>query len=66
MISINDKKMCSGCGACAQICPKNCIQMHYDREGFIYPKGTPENCINCGLCEKVCHEQHPFEKHKPL
>ena len=26
-----------------------------DEEGFVYPMLTsPENCIECGLCEKVC------------
>lgn len=65
MIKITDKKLCSGCGACQQICPKGCINMQFDTEGFLYPNVTSENCINCGLCETICHEQHPFEKHAP-
>lgn len=38
MIRINDKKKCMGCSACSQICPKDCIAMEMDAEGFVYPK----------------------------
>ncbi len=54
MISITDKTKCCGCHACANICPKHCIEMVYDDEGFLYPKVDKEKCINCGLCEKIC------------
>lgn len=53
-IEIGDKSQCSGCFACYQKCPKKCIEMEFDNEGFIYPKVSKENCINCGLCTKVC------------
>ena len=36
-----------------------------DNEGFLYPKVYEADCIDCGLCEKVCHELHPFEERKP-
>ncbi|MBD5355798.1 MAG: 4Fe-4S binding protein [Bacteroides sp.] len=54
MINIKDKKDCVGCNACIQRCPKQCISMHEDKQGFLYPKVNLELCINCGLCEKVC------------
>lgn len=54
MIILEDKKKCSGCHACASICPQNCIQMTADSEGFLYPKIDVEKCNNCRLCEKVC------------
>lgn len=54
MIKIEKKKDCCGCGACYQICPKKCITLKSDKEGFLYPKIDKEKCINCGLCEKVC------------
>ncbi len=47
-------KNCSGCYACANICPKGCITMKTDKEGFWYPCIDKENCINCGLCERIC------------
>lgn len=53
-IDINNKKSCCGCTACSSVCPKNCITMAEDNEGFRYPSVDAENCINCGMCEKVC------------
>lgn len=54
MIHITDKKNCCGCSACVQRCPKQCIRLEEDTEGFLYPQVDEETCINCGLCEKVC------------
>ena len=65
MIQIIDKHNCCGCSACSSICPKHCITMQADNEGFLYPKVNEADCIDCGLCEKVCHELHPFEERKP-
>lgn len=65
MINITDKYNCCGCSACSSICPKHCISMQSDNEGFLYPVVNEEDCIDCGLCEKVCHELHPFEERKP-
>lgn len=45
---------CSGCAACANICPKNAITMTRDTEGFAYPKINPELCIKCGKCDATC------------
>ena len=56
MINILDKKNCCGCFACSQICPKHCITMSRDKEGFFYPNVDENICIGCGLCEKVCPE----------
>ncbi|MCH5248460.1 MAG: Coenzyme F420 hydrogenase/dehydrogenase, beta subunit C-terminal domain [Lachnospiraceae bacterium] len=50
-----DKKQdCCGCSACAQICPKDCIAMTEDNEGFAYPEIDTNKCIGCNLCEKTC------------
>ena len=54
MICIQDKKDCCGCSACVQKCPKHCISFYEDEEGFLYPRIDTNNCIDCGLCEKVC------------
>lgn len=50
----SDKSKCCGCYACANICPKQCIEMKEDEEGFVYPYINNENCIKCNLCKKVC------------
>lgn len=54
MITINKKQTCTGCHACAAKCPKQCISMVSDTEGFWYPQINEEECIDCGLCKKVC------------
>lgn len=54
MIIINKKEECCGCNACKQICPKKCISMEYDKEGFLYPKVDESKCIKCNRCIKVC------------
>ena len=58
MIIITDKKNCTGCHACFNICPQHCITMESDREGFWYPVVDEKKCIQCGLCEKVCPVLH--------
>ena len=54
MIQIKNLQDCCGCSACAQGCPKQCIQMVQDKEGFLYPQINKNQCIDCGLCEKIC------------
>lgn len=54
MISIIEKEKCTGCHACANECPKKCIDMIADTEGFLYPLVDESRCIHCNLCEKVC------------
>lgn len=58
MIKITDKHDCCGCSACELICPKHCITMKEDEEGFLYPKVNINVCIDCKLCEKVCPVHH--------
>lgn len=59
MIEIKDKSQCCGCWACYNACPKHCIEMKEDEEGFRYPHVDKEKCIDCGLCEKVCPLKKP-------
>ena len=66
MIQIKDKKDCCGCGACAQRCPKQCITMQADNEGFLYPIVDSTTCINCGICEKVCPVINQTEPQQPI
>ena len=50
----NQDSDCCGCTACEQICPRSCIRMSENSEGFLYPVVDSRRCIQCGLCEKVC------------
>ncbi len=54
MIAISDKGRCCGCGACAKACPRHCITMREDEEGFLYPTVDASACIDCGKCDRVC------------
>lgn len=54
MIEIRNKQDCCGCTACASACPKACITMTADSEGFQYPVIDKEKCIDCHNCEKKC------------
>lgn len=51
---------CTGCHACASICPHKCIVMKENSAGFLFPEINSIECVQCDLCEKVCpviHEQ---------
>lgn len=68
-LKTKDKVACNGCTACSLVCPKHCIEMQEDSEGFIYPVIDELRCIHCGRCLKTCsnyekqeitHEIIPF------
>ena len=69
MITIKNKQQCNGCHACASACPKKCITMSADKEGFLYPKVERNACTNCGLCEKICpvlHKGNTEDRNEPI
>lgn len=57
---IEKKQNCTGCYACYTICPRSCIIMDTDKEGFGYPKVNEQRCIDCHLCEKGCPVLKPI------
>lgn len=61
MIKIVRKEECTGCHGCYNVCPKKCIDMNFDEEGFLYPSVDSDKCVECGLCEKVCPIMHTVE-----
>lgn len=66
MIEIKDKKNCCGCEACAQKCPKHCITMREDSDGFLFPVVNQELCVNCHICENICPVTNRHENTVPL
>lgn len=45
---------CTGCSACAAVCPTGAITMQRAADGFLYPVKEESLCTDCGLCEEVC------------
>lgn len=66
MIKITQKKDCCGCEACRQVCPRQCITMASDAEGFLYPVVDSSKCVDCGMCEKVCPVISQAEARRPI
>ena len=63
-----DKEKCTGCGACANVCPKQVIQSNTagpekpvvlcsnQDKGPVAMKVCTTACIACGLCQRNCPE----------
>lgn len=66
MIKIVRPEDCCGCSACACICPRHCISMTEDKEGFLYPHVNKEACVNCGMCDKVCPIHKESKTQEPI
>ena len=54
MINVSEPSNCTGCGACADACPRDAIRLVEDGEGFRYPQVDESKCIHCEKCESVC------------
>ena len=67
MIEINNPADCCGCSACQSICAHDAITMQPDVMGFLYPVVNKDQCVDCGLCEKVCsfHENYDISFNLP-
>lgn len=61
MPELATKEYCTGCTACASACPKGCITMIADKNGFLHPMIDADKCIMCGLCEKCCPVISPLK-----
>lgn len=61
---ICDDEKCTGCAACFNACRHNAIKMYFDDEGFLRPVIEVENCVECGLCKKVCPENNSVDRNK--
>ena len=62
--NICEKKECTMCGACSNICPRNCLKAQYDHNSW-YMVRDMKKCIACGLCERVCPNLNMIVKNCP-
>ena len=53
-IQLASRDACTGCAACASVCPTNSITMRENKEGFLQPHIDADTCICCHKCEKTC------------
>ena len=65
-LKTKSKKECNGCTACAYVCPKNCITMKQDNEGFIYPVIDETNCVHCNKCLTVCSNTYKQDEKRKI
>lgn len=50
----NLSSKCTGCMACVDACPVDCISSMTGKDGFIYSCLDTNKCIKCGKCYSVC------------
>ncbi|RLI96255.1 MAG: ferredoxin [Candidatus Aenigmatarchaeota archaeon] len=48
-----DKKKCTGCGTCVNVCPVNVFELKDGKSNVV----RPEECIGCKACENSCPAQ---------
>ncbi len=53
-IHLSEPDRCTGCEACADVCPTGSIEMNDGGRLFSYPRLNAETCISCGRCMSAC------------
>lgn len=66
MEKICDIMKCTGCGLCSVVCPKKCIKLVSNKEGFRYPQIDSSQCVDCKLCSKKCPVNHSVTFNEPI
>ncbi len=57
MVTVCKIDMCTGCSACAEICPKDAISI-VDSISSLNAVIDQSKCIGCGACERICQQNH--------
>lgn len=47
---------CTGCDACARICPEGALILVKDSNGAMHYDTDAPACTGCGLCQEICDE----------
>lgn len=62
MPTLSPAERCTGCGACASVCPRGAIRMLPDRLGFDAPQVDKTLCVECGGCSRACPALAPLSR----
>lgn len=65
MIVLAEKEKCTGCSACAYVCPKKCIEMRADNIWGLLPHINADDCVECGKCQNTCPILSPVTTYLP-
>ena len=65
-MNISTISNCSGCMACIDKCPKQCITVTKGKLGHLFPLVTENQCVDCGLCLKTCPANNHSHFLQPL
>ena len=58
---------CTGCGLCAVVCPKSCLKIKLNKDGFYKPVlADSQACTRCNLCDRICPKGEIVENAEPL
>lgn len=60
------REKCTGCMACFNACPKDCISMKQGKLAHLFPKVDQDSCIDCRMCQKVCPENNHMNQLYPV
>lgn len=64
-----NRNLCTGCGACENVCPVSAITMVENGEGFRFPEIDHDRCAGCGKCFKICPAENGIkniDEYKPV
>lgn len=65
-IAAIQEEYCTGCSACANICPVGAIHIQEDTNGSYKANVDLNSCIDCGLCDNVCPILKPVKNTAPV
>lgn len=65
-MQISSYNNCTGCGACANLCPSSCIEMKEDENGELHPFVNSKKCVGCKKCIENCPANNEVRFNSPV